>query len=447
MSGDEGPGDELCRLVRSCARSGDISRAEEALQLAAPEDVTVEAYNAIIHVCTQAADMERAEMYFRQMEDRRLEPTVVTYNLVINACARVGDSTRAEDWLIHMIGRSLPPNLVTLGTLCKCFARHGEVQKIEDMIVSLERSSTPPNEYFYASLICACGACEPPDVERAERAFTHMVSLGLRAQSVKRVLRQVIGRQRSQQLLEQLRWQLSTTMQAGSKGKGRGAGPPSPRGRGRGSEYSLSDLEDDEDDEEPQVPVGRTRRRGRGREVAGSEPGPPPQRAASSASIALAAPWLWQSGDRGADAAPSYRRQQLRGQQPPRGGCGRHMQYPLYPPLPMRHPWYTPQPWQPPAWVMHRDVLPYPEERLALAERAAWMDLRYHYEMEGRYAAPGVYPRWRAPRDYGGGYYGMGQPGPPAYGRREREQREYLNGGQDARQHPEGDMGYSIFHF
>lgn len=85
----------LCPVfVRSAGRLED-----EVLQDAKPEDVTVEAYNAIIHVCTQAVDMERAEMYFHQMENRGIEPTVVTYNLVINACARVGDSMRAEDWL------------------------------------------------------------------------------------------------------------------------------------------------------------------------------------------------------------------------------------------------------------------------------------------------------------------------------------------------------------
>lgn len=72
----------------------------------------------------------------------------------------------------------MAPNLVTLGTLCKCFARKGEVQKIEDMITSLEKSSTPPNEYFYASLICACGALSPPDVERAERALIELGCVG-----------------------------------------------------------------------------------------------------------------------------------------------------------------------------------------------------------------------------------------------------------------------------
>jgi pentatricopeptide repeat protein len=166
------------------------------------QDISVDTYNSIIHTCTQAGEMARAEKYLEYMEECGLEPNMVSYNSVINACADQGDAVRAERWLLRMVARGLKPNVVTYGTICKVFARQGAVQQIESIMKLLEDGGTPLNEYFYASLISACGACTPPDPVRAEKALTDLVQGGLRPHSVKRALARVVGDRRTAQLLE-----------------------------------------------------------------------------------------------------------------------------------------------------------------------------------------------------------------------------------------------------
>merc|ERR1719401_1232153 len=111
----------------------------------------------------------------------------------MNACAAHGYAAEAERWLLRMVGEGWQPNLVTYGTICKVFARQGAVQQIEGIMKMLDDSGTPLNEYFYASLISACGAVTPADPARAERALVDLVRRGLRPQSVKRALARVVG--------------------------------------------------------------------------------------------------------------------------------------------------------------------------------------------------------------------------------------------------------------
>jgi hypothetical protein len=59
------------------------------------------------------------------------------------------------------------------------------------------------NEYFYASLISACGVSKPPNTIRAELAFAELVGRGLRVQKVKKVLGRVLGERRAAQLIDQ----------------------------------------------------------------------------------------------------------------------------------------------------------------------------------------------------------------------------------------------------
>lgn len=199
-----GPNKSYGAQIKVCAHSRDVTLAEDLLRRMQErkQEISVDTYNSIIHTCTQAGEMARAEMYLEYMEECGLEPNMVSYNSVINACADQGDAARAERWLLRMVARGLKPNVVTYGTICKVFARQGAVQQIESIMKMLEDSGTPLNEYFYASLISACGACTPPDPTRAEKALADLVQGGLRPHSVKRALARVVGDRRTAQLLE-----------------------------------------------------------------------------------------------------------------------------------------------------------------------------------------------------------------------------------------------------
>mmetsp|Transcript_115127 Transcript_115127/g.229295 ORF Transcript_115127/g.229295 Transcript_115127/m.229295 type:complete len:413 (-) Transcript_115127:346-1584(-) len=191
--------------IKMCAHNGNVAMAEELFrEMEAKSELSVSAYNALIHTCTQAGDLERVEWHLERMRERGFEPTLVTFNSVINACAMLGDAVRAENWLLEMVRAGIQPNHVTYGTICKVFARQGGVKQIESIMQVLESNGSPLNEYFFASLISACGVANPPDPARAERALAEMVRHGLRPQSVKRALARVVGNRRTTQLFEGL---------------------------------------------------------------------------------------------------------------------------------------------------------------------------------------------------------------------------------------------------
>mmetsp|Transcript_37144 Transcript_37144/g.93158 ORF Transcript_37144/g.93158 Transcript_37144/m.93158 type:complete len:450 (-) Transcript_37144:277-1626(-) len=193
--------------LKACAHSGDVALAEKLMCQILEEEVeavTVDMYNYVIHACATAHNAERAESHIGSMEKLGLDPNLVTYNSMINACAALGDAARAESWLLRMVTRGVQPSYVTYGTICKVFARKGMVSQVQAIMDMIERNEGSLNEYFYASLIAACGAATPPNETSAIRAFSDLVARGLRPQSVKRALERVIGQHKTGQLFSSL---------------------------------------------------------------------------------------------------------------------------------------------------------------------------------------------------------------------------------------------------
>lgn len=204
----EGFCDGWSTSIKFCAHKGEVARAEALVEemRKAGQQPTVATLNSLIHACTQSGDVARAERYLEAMESGCLAPAVVgpdviTYNSVINACAAQGETERAEAWLSRMIDAGLAPTDVTYGTICKAFARQGNVSAVERIMAGFEGAGRSLNEYFFASLISACGAASPPEPMRAERALADLQRRGLRAQSVRRVLVAVVGDRRAAELL------------------------------------------------------------------------------------------------------------------------------------------------------------------------------------------------------------------------------------------------------
>mmetsp|Transcript_1377 Transcript_1377/g.4016 ORF Transcript_1377/g.4016 Transcript_1377/m.4016 type:complete len:503 (-) Transcript_1377:32-1540(-) len=194
--------EEILLLMKASAHVGDVQRMEELLEqvLSAGYEVSLEMLNNCIHTCSQAGDLEGARRYFAWLQADGHQPDLVSYNTVLNACATVGDSDEAHKWVMHMLLQGVQPNQVTFGTICKVFARKGAVSQVEGIMQSIEENDQPLNEYFYATLISACGAADPPDLIRAEQALHELWDRGLRPQSVKRALVRVIGEERTLEL-------------------------------------------------------------------------------------------------------------------------------------------------------------------------------------------------------------------------------------------------------
>lgn len=198
--------DALRVLMKNCARNHDVARAEDIVRFleASGHQPCKEFYDILIHACAQAKDVPRAEMHFERMAALGLERTEESYNSIINACAAAGDGDRATHWLFRMTDAGMAPNGITYGTLCKALGQHGRIQDIESIMGMVERDGLPVNEYFYASLITACGVAQPPDTQRALLAFAEVLDRGLKPKSVKTVLQRVLGETLVAQLFQVL---------------------------------------------------------------------------------------------------------------------------------------------------------------------------------------------------------------------------------------------------
>lgn len=196
--------DQYDNMIRLCGHKGDIERAEALLQLMQADgyEANVETYNMVVNACTQKGDVERAEWHVEQMQRRGMQPDMVTFNSLLNGLAAAGDLRGVEECFQKMASLGVRPNCVTFGTICKAFARVGDVEKVESVMRALDESGQPLNEYFFASLIAACGACRPPRALRAENAFRELVSRGLRPLSVKSALVRAVGKRRANFLLQ-----------------------------------------------------------------------------------------------------------------------------------------------------------------------------------------------------------------------------------------------------
>lgn len=198
----DGPSNDdhsLTAQLKTCAHHGDIEKAEAMLatMLKERQTLSVEDYNYVIHACATARDVTRAEQHLRAMVTMGLLPNLISFNSVINACAMDGDAMRAELWLRSMVDHGVEPTEVTYGTMCKVLARKGLVREIQGVMDTIERKGLTLNEYFYASLISACGVAMPPNTQAAMRAFEDLVARRLRPQSVKKALERVVGQRQT----------------------------------------------------------------------------------------------------------------------------------------------------------------------------------------------------------------------------------------------------------
>mmetsp|Transcript_24542 Transcript_24542/g.54635 ORF Transcript_24542/g.54635 Transcript_24542/m.54635 type:complete len:355 (+) Transcript_24542:61-1125(+) len=181
-------------LIKSCSHSGNILFVEAVVMrmggMGIP--ITSNTCNGVVHTYTRAGDMDRAEHFIGTMEGTGCT-NIVTYNTIIDAYAARGDEDGVRFWMGRMSMADISPNIVTQGSLCKLFARQGRVADIERLMADVEATGQRLNEYFFASLISACGNTSPPSVCRALRAVDELRCYGIRPQRVRRLIKKVLG--------------------------------------------------------------------------------------------------------------------------------------------------------------------------------------------------------------------------------------------------------------
>eukprot|EP00927_Polykrikos_kofoidii_P006150 TRINITY_DN12487_c0_g1_i1.p1 TRINITY_DN12487_c0_g1~~TRINITY_DN12487_c0_g1_i1.p1 ORF type:complete len:422 (-),score=35.67 TRINITY_DN12487_c0_g1_i1:179-1444(-) len=191
-------------LIKAFSNVGDVKRAEVVMQFMRSEgiQVSITTCNSLLHVYIRVGDIDQAAEFVTLVE-KNIGTNAVTYNSMISAMAARGDVAAAQRWFAHMMSRNLTPSLVSYGAMCKAFGRRGQVDAVTKIMNSLESSGMNLNEYFFASLIFACGVCEPRDAKRAEKAVEDMAHRGMNVWKVKTLLVRVLGSYRTSVVLAQ----------------------------------------------------------------------------------------------------------------------------------------------------------------------------------------------------------------------------------------------------
>ncbi|CAJ1370457.1 unnamed protein product [Effrenium voratum] len=163
----------------SRTRKGNLEEAEawmEEMQQKGLEP-SVTTFGALIDAAAKAGDLDKAELWMRDMLHRGIEPSVVSFGAVMNACAKASSLERAEFWHQEMIEAKVKPNVRCYGAIINACAKVGQAERAEKWLLQLEASGLRGDAIVYSSVIDACG--KAGDCEKALEVFKRMRSRGV----------------------------------------------------------------------------------------------------------------------------------------------------------------------------------------------------------------------------------------------------------------------------
>lgn len=149
----------LCSLVGACGRAGDVESAFKVIE-SVPRRFpnlrpNVPAYNALMHACFKAGNLERMEQAFSVMKRCNLNPSVVTFSTLVSAYAANGDVNKALSYLRNMKDLGMSPNRMIFTSMIAAYGRSGEVTLAMDMFHEACTTCEKPDEELYTAAIVA----------------------------------------------------------------------------------------------------------------------------------------------------------------------------------------------------------------------------------------------------------------------------------------------------
>merc|ERR1740121_2664734 len=166
---------------------------------------TVHTFGVLINACAKAGNVMAAVQYLAEMEDIGEEGDVVVYTGVIDACAKSADTGMAREVFERMKARGVRPNVVTYVSLARPFAHVGNWREVERLAQEMEeKEGLLINEYFLHTLLVAYSISRPRQTRRAEMAYRHARSAGVKANKhVQGALCRAVDRCRAQELAQE----------------------------------------------------------------------------------------------------------------------------------------------------------------------------------------------------------------------------------------------------
>jgi len=146
------------------------------------------AYNALINVCSSAADVARAEGAFGEMLAAGITPDAISYTSLIKASAVAGDAAGAERIFHEMQQRTnhfttfTEPSSYTFAHVMAVQRRAGNASRVFDLLDEMHARGVRPS---YAHLSTALQACElykfaPRSLQRVVQLYETMQRRGMR---------------------------------------------------------------------------------------------------------------------------------------------------------------------------------------------------------------------------------------------------------------------------
>lgn len=131
-------------------------------------------YNALLHACSAAGDVEGARRILEEMTANKIRLNVVTYNIALNSRARAGDARGAVNLLAEMETAGITPSVISFATAINAAAGYNSSALAVTLMKAMEPAGLVPNEYVYTAALAACE--NDPDDSAASASAQEIVN-------------------------------------------------------------------------------------------------------------------------------------------------------------------------------------------------------------------------------------------------------------------------------
>ncbi|KAG6594645.1 Pentatricopeptide repeat-containing protein, partial [Cucurbita argyrosperma subsp. sororia] len=159
-------------LLASCVNAKEYDQVETIFR-DVPEELSIEAnvisYNIVINAYCEMDALDKAILFFNNMEKNGMEPDLVTFNTLLAAYYRKGHFLDAENMWSVMENKNLAPNLISYNARLRGMVQEKKLQEGIGLLAEMEEKEIKPNVSSYNALIK--GFCDDGNLEEAKKWY------------------------------------------------------------------------------------------------------------------------------------------------------------------------------------------------------------------------------------------------------------------------------------
>uniref|UniRef100_A0A0A0KLB2 Pentacotripeptide-repeat region of PRORP domain-containing protein n=1 Tax=Cucumis sativus TaxID=3659 RepID=A0A0A0KLB2_CUCSA len=138
-----------------------------------PQEVSIKAdvisYNIVINAFCEMDALDKAILFFHDMEKNGMEPNLVTFNTLLTALYRKGQFFDGERVWATMENKNIAPDLVSYNARLRGMVLEKRIQDGIELLAKMEEKEIKPDVYSYNILIK--GFCQDGDLEEAKKWY------------------------------------------------------------------------------------------------------------------------------------------------------------------------------------------------------------------------------------------------------------------------------------